>query len=294
MTLYVCNHCGRESEKRTRLCFFCQTDGLYEAGSQTVSDPGEERSIRAGDVVTANEPRRFRTPFKNLNEALNGGLAFPSVVQIAGPPNSGKSTLALQFIDRYAAKSLYIGGEETAPEIVRRARRLRLRHIDDFSIYCNNNPKLIQEEIVRQDPDIVVVDSSSVLQWSENDYLGPQLEAEVVHDMGYFAKKQHDHAGRAGRAFLLILVSHVIKDGRVAGTSGTQHAVDMTLVVGMNPMLENDQILINTKPLTPAQRLEREVHTQLRTISVKKTRSGGAPLTSPTFLLKADGLHEYP
>jgi DNA repair protein RadA/Sms len=295
MATYRCKHCGVNTERYTRLCTSCLHDNaLYEivGSSQTIFTPGTGNAVRAGDITTADEPKRLRTPFRNLNEALNGGFTSPGVIQVAGPPGSGKSTLTLQCLDAYAEGSLFVAGEETAAEVVRRARRLRLRHADALSIFCNNNPEEIQEEILSRNPSIVVVDSASVLQWSPNDYAGPALEAEIVRDLSRFAKKQHAYADRPGREFTLFLISHVLKTGEIAGLKSVEHDVDMTLVMDMNPPVEGG-LEINTKKLTKDDLARREIYVKLRTIQVKKTRAGRAPVVLPRFLLEDDGLHEY-
>lgn len=299
MATFTCKQCGRSREGWARLCEFCATPTLFEAGSdelQTVCVPDVVGVVRIGDIEIPEAHQRFRTPFENLNEALKGGFAFPSNVQIAGPPGSGKSTLTLQFLDKHAKRSMFVAVEETEADVARRCKRLRMRRATDIGLLCNvTNPEHIQAKIIEQAPDIVVIDSVTKLRWSPHDYEGPALEAEIVSEMCQFAKKQHAHANRQGHPFLLILISHVLKSGELAGRKSVEHDVDMTLKMRMNPADGDDgEIRINQKPLTAEEKTQRETYLKLRTVQCKKTRSGGAPTFEPTFLLEEDGLHEYP
>jgi circadian clock protein KaiC len=72
------------------------------------------------DSIDAPAEPRVSTGVKGLDEILDGGLTRSRVYLVEGPPGSGKTTLALQFLlegVRHGDRGLYVTLSETAHEL---------------------------------------------------------------------------------------------------------------------------------------------------------------------------------
>ena len=156
---------------------------------------------------------------------LGGGLVQGSVVLIGGDPGIGKSTLLLQTADSLAkAKNqiIYISGEESVDQVRLRAKRMGVVE-DSIELAATTNVSEIISSIKPgKKPTIVIIDSIQTM-FLEELASAPGTVSQVraaAGELTIFAKKNN---------ITLLIVSHVTKDGQIAGPKVLEHMVDTVL-----------------------------------------------------------------
>lgn len=238
-TRHVCSACGHSEARWVGRCPECRA---YNTMQEMAADPGHaaRKPLSAGrgghprtalplasaDLSSqAAPPDRVSTGHPELDRVLGGGLVEASAVLIGGSPGVGKSTLLLQVAANLAARSpvFYISGEESLDQIQLRARRLGVAHAP-VGLIAHNDTLAIADHIESLDQGaIVIVDSLQVLHNGTESAPGSvsQVKAAAAHLIP---------AAKAN-GVTLIMVSHVTKDGNLAGPNTVKHAVDATLNV---------------------------------------------------------------
>ena len=110
--------------------------------------------------VEYKEISRISTGFGELDRVLGGGLVDGSLILLGGEPGIGKSTLILQICDKIKTDKnvLYVSGEESAEQIKLRADRLKISK-NNIMFYGETDIDLIESEIDKKDPELVIIDS---------------------------------------------------------------------------------------------------------------------------------------
>lgn len=149
----------------------------------------------------------------------DGGIVTTSVTLVGGAPGAGKSTMALQLIDRIAASTkregLYVCWEEAKEEVKSRAQRLKLKNPDLIRLFPMGATTDLGTIFSSRKPCAVVIDS---LQGLTPD------PAEAVS----FCKIFKEFAVSLGSPF--VVIDHIVKDGELAGLMDLQHEVDITML----------------------------------------------------------------
>ncbi len=173
--------------------------------------------------VQAKEVPRLPSGIDEFDRVLGGGLVAGGVVLIGGDPGIGKSTLLLQSLAALSASTsvLYISGEESAPQIALRARRLGLE-ADGVRLLAEISLERIIGTVLEQKPAVVVVDSIQTV-YSDQLQSAPGSVAQVRECAAQLTRM----AKQAG--LTLIMVGHVTKDGSLAGPRVLEHMVDSVL-----------------------------------------------------------------
>jgi DNA repair protein RadA/Sms len=145
------------------------------------------------------------------------------VVLIGGDPGIGKSTLLLQSLAALSTSTsvLYISGEESAPQIALRARRLGL-DAGAVRLLAEISLERIIGTVLEERPAVVVVDSIQTV-YSDQLQSAPGSVAQVRECAAQLTRM----AKQAG--LTLIMVGHVTKEGSLAGPRGLEHMVDTVL-----------------------------------------------------------------
>ena len=238
-TAYSCQNCGAVHFKWSGKCPDCGewnslVEEFAEGGANThfsrVSDvvKNKKSSNKTIDLVKlsgkAQEFPRLKTNIGELDRVLGGGLVQGSVVLIGGNPGIGKSTLLLQTAETLAKKNkiIYISGEESVDQVRLRANRMNIKE-DSIDLASTTNVSEIVSTIKKDEkPTIVVIDSIQTM-FLEELSSAPGTVSQVrsaAGELTIFAKKNN---------ITLLIVSHVTKDGQIAGPKVLEHMVDTVL-----------------------------------------------------------------
>lgn len=237
-SIFTCSSCGAQFTKWTGRCLECgkwstivesKVKNLKSKVSETNYEIAETKSL---SDVEGKDVKRIETNTSELNRVLGGGIVPGSLILLGGEPGIGKSTLALQLAS-IIKKSLYISGEESIEQIKLRADRLSVnpdylppvtlvKAGQDISIANETNTETINATIVKNKPQLVVIDSIQTM-WSQDAAGEPgnvnQIRACTVQLLE--VAKQNN--------IPICIIGHVTKDGSVAGPKTLEHLVDTVL-----------------------------------------------------------------
>ena len=238
-TAYSCQTCGAIHFKWAGKCPDC---GAWNSMVEEFADGGGSHFTRISDdkkgknsdskkielvqlTGQAQDFPRVQTNINELDRVLGGGLVQGSVVLIGGDPGIGKSTLLLQTAEMLAAgknQVIYISGEESIDQIRLRAQRMGVKQ-DSIQLAATTNVADIINSINAKDiPTIVIIDSIQTMFIDELSS-APGTVSQVraaAGELTIFAKKNN---------ITLLIVSHVTKDGQIAGPKVLEHMVDTVL-----------------------------------------------------------------
>ena len=249
-TAYSCSSCGSVHFKWSGKCQDCGewnslVEEFAEGGSNSyfsrvVEDKSSniiktsnkklqsdnKRNINLVDLNgETNDFPRIKTNIAELDRVLGGGLVQASVVLIGGDPGIGKSTLLLQTAQSLAKSNnhiIYISGEESVDQVRLRARRLGINQ-ENISLASTTNINDIVN-VMNGDvrPNVMIIDSIQTM-FVEGLNSAPGTVSQVraaSFELTIFAKQNN---------ITLLIVSHVTKDGQLAGPKVLEHMVDTVL-----------------------------------------------------------------
>jgi len=232
---YVCSECGGASPKWQGQCPQCnawntlaetRVDSAPSARFASIAPTAEVHSL--GEIAATELPRQS-TGLAEFDRVLGGGVVPGGVVLIGGDPGIGKSTLLLQALAAMAQrmKVLYVSGEESAPQVALRARRLgvegqRVRLMAEIGL------EHILSALEAERPQVAVIDSIQTV-YSADLQSAPGSVAQVRECAAQLTRA----AKRSGVS--LVLVGHVTKEGALAGPRVLEHMVDTVLYFEGDP-----------------------------------------------------------
>ena len=154
---------------------------------------------------------------------LGGGLVKGSLVLLGGEPGIGKSTLLLQICNFLSKERsiLYISGEESVRQIKLRAQRLG---VDTPNLYLlsTNDARAASDTIIASKPGVAIIDSIQTMALSEvNSSAGSISQVRECTNLLMRTAKSEE--------IPIFVVSHVNKDGAIAGPKVMEHIVDAVL-----------------------------------------------------------------
>lgn len=235
-SVYICSQCGYESSKWNGKCPSCGEWNTFEEEIIDVSatKKNAKSAIAATNVdlsskiitlsgIDVDDEVRYSTGIGELNRVLGGGLVKGSLVLLGGEPGIGKSTLLLQ-ICKYLGENysiLYISGEESTRQIKLRAQRLGV-DTENLSLLSTNDAKAAADTISVYKPDIAIVDSIQTMTINEiNSSSGSITQVRECTNLFMRTAKSEE--------IPIFIVSHVNKDGAIAGPKVMEHIVDTVL-----------------------------------------------------------------
>lgn len=227
-TLFICRECGEEYTKWNGRCTSCGSwDTIEEAKPAPLltgkySSAAELKITSLGDMEEGDEIR-YDTGISELNRVLGGGLVKGSLVLIGGDPGIGKSTLLLQICGKMGGKFniLYVSGEESSRQIKLRADRLGVSG-NGLMLASGNSCESIIAAVIKNKPDLVIIDSIQTITTSAaGSSAGSVVQVrECTNAFMQLAKSEE---------IPIFIVSHVNKDGGIAGPKIMEHIVDTVL-----------------------------------------------------------------
>jgi len=241
-TAYSCQNCGAIHFKLSGKCSDCGAwnsliEEFAEGGSshftriendKISNSVGSKQSHKISLVSLDGETQEFprvKTAINELDRVLGGGLVQGSVVLIGGDPGIGKSTLLLQTAHSLAKNNnslIYISGEESVDQVRLRAKRLGCEEKSIKLASTTNVSEIINAVKDEKNAKIVIIDSIQTM-FLEGLSSAPGSVSQVRASAGeltIFAKKNN---------ITLLIVSHVTKDGQIAGPKVLEHMVDTVL-----------------------------------------------------------------
>lgn len=238
-TAFSCQSCGAIHFKWSGKCTDCGAwnslvEEFAEGGASHFTRISDDKKSKNSDgkkielVQLTGEAQNFpriQTKINELDRVLGGGLVQGSVVLIGGDPGIGKSTLLLQTAESLAAgknQVVYISGEESIDQIRLRAQRMGVKQ-DSIQLAATTNIAEIVNSIDgKKLPTVVIIDSIQTMFLNEL-ASAPGTVSQVraaAGELTIFAKKNN---------ITLLIVSHVTKDGQIAGPKVLEHMVDTVL-----------------------------------------------------------------
>ncbi len=240
--MFVCSECGFDAPKWSGKCPSCgrwntmkeitvkaqaTQNATVTARKEASGKTDDSKPHTLGEIQSSDYPR-IDMQDGELNRVLGGGLVQGSLVLLGGEPGIGKSTLTLQTVMRLQdLKVLYVSGEESARQIKMRAERLAAAGSgsqlnDNLLVLCETSLENIYEQIKKQKPELVVVDS---IQTISSEYV--DSSAGSITQVRECAASLLKFAKESGTPVLLI--GHITKDGSIAGPKILEHIVDAVL-----------------------------------------------------------------
>ena len=231
--VYVCNECGYESVKWYGRCPSCSAwnsmvEEVKEVSQNKSASLSSQNSVLQTKPVLLNdishsEDTRYLTGIKELDRVLGGGIVKGSLVLVGGDPGIGKSTLLLQLCSNigYNMKVLYVSGEESGRQIKLRASRLNV-DCDNIFIMTETDMESITDTIRQEKPELVIIDSIQTMSLSQiSSSPGSITQVRECTNLLMRTAKSLN--------IPIFVVSHVNKDGAIAGPKVLEHIVDCVL-----------------------------------------------------------------
>ena len=170
---FRCAECGWTTVKWVGRCGECQAWGSVAevegaSAPRTAAASVGTPAVRIADVDLSTATAR-PTGVPEFDRVLGGGLVAGGVVLVAGEPGVGKSTLLLDVAARAArggAATLYVSGEESAPQVRARAGRIDAL-ADSLYLAAETDLATVLGHIEASAPELLVVDSVQTIASSD-------------------------------------------------------------------------------------------------------------------------------
>lgn len=226
-----CKRCTEEIPTGKLKCLSC---GAINLPNQVISSAHgttiDDGSVLLSEVKSA-ETERIDVGFMNMifggpvldpddEECLEygPGLVTDSVYLIGGMPGAGKSTLALQVLDYIVGRipdreAIYIGTEESLPQIRSRADRLKIKNQNRIRMVSGMTGGIdIGNILTNRKPCITIIDSLQGLVGEDD-----AASVEICKTAKQYAMTLKSP---------IIITQHVTKGLEIAGVQTIQHEVD--------------------------------------------------------------------
>ena len=229
--VYRCTECAGSHPKWSGRCITCgawnslveDVEGPEEplvslAAGMSLVAPGEAKPITEVDG-SIGQPQPTTIP--ELDRVLGGGIVPGSVTLLGGEPGIGKSTLLMQLLAAWPARTLYVTAEESAQQVRLRAERLGALN-ENVWLLPEMNLHNIFKAIASVQPNLIVIDSIQTI--ADPELSSPPGSVVQVRGCG------HRLVQEAKRSNIpVVLVGHVTKEGGLAGPRVLEHVVDTVL-----------------------------------------------------------------
>lgn len=223
---FTCTSCGANHATWLGRCSACGEWNTIEVLRHFPAKSGLDAlaPVVALNGVGVASGERMSSGSVEFDRALSGGIVRGSTILVGGEPGIGKSTLALATASAIASSGssvLYVSAEESGEQVAARASRLGLNAPKlDFV----RTSELASILAVFQQYSLVVIDSIQAIGDPELGGLGGSV-SQVRH-----CAQALNEAAKSSATAAMIL-SHVTKDGALAGPKLLEHLVDAVFVI---------------------------------------------------------------
>ena len=220
--IFICNECGFESVKWSGICHSCGAGNSMVEFSEKeilvknskISNPVKISEIKFKDEI------RIKTGISELDRVLGGGIVRGSFILLSGSPGVGKSTILLQIAQNYE-NILYVSGEESASQLKMRCERLKINN-SSLTMVSETDINNILSHIEKINPNLVIIDSiQTIINTELSASAGSITQVKDCASMLLNLAKSLDVP--------VLAVSHVNKEGAIAGPKVLEHIVDVVL-----------------------------------------------------------------
>lgn len=224
---FACSECGYESPKWLGKCPSCSAWNTFKEvhlGKNTKSSPItlQKSQPQAIHTIETHKKELFQTGIAEWDRVL-GGMVQGQAILLSGEPGMGKSTLLLQIADKLAQKGtvLYVNGEESSGQVKLRAERLGI-NTENLFLFGETDLDQLLSAVEQHQPLFLIIDSLQTLS-SESVESSPGSLPQL--------RECTNHVVRLCKSMniMSVLVSHVNKDGQIAGPKAIEHLVDTVL-----------------------------------------------------------------
>jgi DNA repair protein RadA/Sms len=250
-TVFECTACGGISPKWLGRCPTCggwnSLEEVRKAARSAGGDSGRRAEPKPIADIRVEDAARLSTGLPELDRVLGGGLVPGAVVLLGGNPGIGKSTLLLQALvglSRAGAHALYVSGEESAPQVALRARRMGVS--EQVMMLAETELEPILAALQADRYAVAVIDSIQTMH-------STQLEsgAGSVAQLREVTAQLTEHAKRSNT--VLLMIGHVTKDGALAGPKVLEHLVDTVLSFEGDSALDYRLVRVTKNRFGPSQ-----------------------------------------
>ncbi|MBR0184116.1 MAG: DNA repair protein RadA [Clostridia bacterium] len=220
--IFLCNECGFESAKWSGICPACGAgNSMVEFSEKEILVKNSKISnpVKISEIKFKNEIR-IKTGISELDRVLGGGIVKGAFILLSGSPGVGKSTILLQIAQNYE-NILYVSGEESASQLKMRCERLKINN-STLMMVSETDVNNILAHIEKIKPGLVIIDSIQTI-----------VNTELSSSGGSIAQVK-DCASKLlnltkSLDIPVLAVSHVNKEGAIAGPKVLEHIVDVVL-----------------------------------------------------------------
>ena len=232
---FVCQSCGYTTAKWLGRCPECGAwDSLVEEAEVATTRnsksylPTSSEKIKPRTIASVAQVKveRLATGIHEFDRVLGGGVVPGSLVLLGGTPGIGKSTILLDAGLRFGqrgVKVLYVSGEESEEQTAMRAVRLGGASANEnLLIMTATDLDAILAQANAVQPQLLIIDSIQTMYNPELPTAAGSVGQvrECTAKLLQFAKTTN---------IAVMVISHVTKDGNIAGPRLLEHMVDVVL-----------------------------------------------------------------
>jgi len=222
--IFECEQCGHISPRWVGRCPHCDSWNAFVQKQSTKEVSAQLPGVELKKISAIDSPVECWMPtgISEFDRVLGKGILKGSTCLIAGEPGIGKTTLLMQVANAIAIqgkKVIYFSGEESLSQLYQRARRIRA---DSNEIFLANASEVnsIVAVMETECPDLLVVDSIQTV-----------YKKDIASSAGSIIQVRDGTLAISSTAKKLgvsaILISHITKEGNIAGPKITEHIVDV-------------------------------------------------------------------
>ncbi len=226
-TVYICKSCNSKFPKWHGQCPNCKSWGTLQETVVDKNIESDHKEVKYHSLTSISVDKNIflSSGSKIVDQFLGQGLIPGSVILLGGEPGIGKSTFLLQLMSAFCKnnkKALYISGEESLEQIKQRADRLGIREKNLYVANANSLDEILALLSSFEKDSLVAIDSvQTIVDLNIDGIAGSISQVKAVSSKLIEATKK--------RKIITILVSHVTKEGQIAGPKLMEHMVDVVL-----------------------------------------------------------------